>query len=99
MVRQISSKMGIPIEENDFENSERVESGVFARNLALSRMLPGVATSYIECLFYNDPKEFELLSKKTHSIDIAGQAHKYSDRLLLVADSIEAALKEHVAAN
>ncbi len=96
IAHQIHDKMGIAIEENGFGNSERVESGVFARNLGVSRMIPGVATSYVECLYYNDPKEFELFQKTTHALDIEGVNTPYSDRLALVAESIGAAVSDHV---
>jgi N-acetylmuramoyl-L-alanine amidase len=65
-----------------------LEPGVFARNLVLTRRLGGHAISYLECLYYNDPKEFAALRKNDYTIDIGGVPTGYSERLKQVADGI-----------
>ena len=70
---------------------------MFARNLGLSRRLPGHAISYLECMFYNDVVEFPRLLAEDHVIDIDGRPTPYSNRLATVAEAIVAGVHGYAA--
>ena len=87
---QVSSGLGIGFDPQSPGNTARPAPGVYSRNLYLLKKLPGFVVSYIECLFYNDPKEFEALRSPDHTIQIDGQSLPYSDRLLQVEQALKA---------
>ncbi len=87
IVREISSTTKGVLEEGS-SNSKMVEPGVLARNLNLTRQITSVPVTYLECAFYNQTKEFNLLKKKDHSMDIGNERTYYSNRLESIADAI-----------
>jgi N-acetylmuramoyl-L-alanine amidase len=89
VVGSLSSTLGISRESRSPGSVVMVEPGVFARNLHLTRKIYGMAMTYLECLFYNDPEEFERLAQNHYSLKIDGISYPYSSRLLEVADALE----------
>lgn len=63
------------------DSATMIEPGIFSRNLMIPRKLFGAAVSYLECFFYNNPKEFELLYAQDRDLYIDGVNHPYSKRL------------------
>lgn len=88
LLGSIEKNMGIPKADYDGTESVKVEQGIFARNLHVSRKLKGMATSYLEVFYYNRPQEFEALLDARHPMQIDGQTYMYSDRLKQVSDSL-----------
>jgi hypothetical protein len=52
--------------------------------------------SYLECLFYNNPDEFQRLIEKKYSLTINGTETYYSERLLNVVEALKEGLVEWV---
>ncbi len=98
IVKKIHENLAIPYAVNADPDYPVVDlgNGVLARNLRVSRKLPGHAVSYLECLFYNTPAEFTALSKKDYAMEIGGASYSYSQRLLDVARAISAGVVEYV---
>ncbi|MCM2276873.1 MAG: hypothetical protein NDJ89_02205 [Oligoflexia bacterium] len=96
IVGQIRSQLGIPLETSGMGNSLPVRPGVFARNLNVQRRITGSATSYLECLYYNDPAEFSALRRYTRTLEIDGVAHGYSERLVQLATAVRDGVLEFV---
>lgn len=88
LAHHLHDGLGIGYDKTDIKNSIEIEPGVMARNLRVQRRLTSQATAYVECLYYNDPREFEALLKTTHSMTIDGKEMPYSDRLEQIATSI-----------
>jgi N-acetylmuramoyl-L-alanine amidase len=68
--------------------SYSVEPGIFARDLNIPRMLKAPAISYLECLFYDRPTEFNAFLKANHPMLIDGKNIPYSDRTLQEVQAI-----------
>ncbi len=94
IVQSIAKNMGVQPQMHHGSNATFVEPGVYSRNLALTRQIRGVQ-SFLECLFYDDPAEFEALSQEKHPFSIGGQSYPYSDRLLQIVDSIEKGILQY----
>ena len=92
----LSVNLNIPFAKSSPGLTRVVEPGIFSRDLYLLKKYQGSATAYVECLFYNDPGEFDALYSATHPMTIAGQNMPYSDRLALVADSLKQAIVKFV---
>lgn len=88
LAHHLHDGLGIGYDKVDSKNSIQIEPGVLARNLRVQRRLTSQATAYVECLYYNDPKEFEALLKTTHPMTIDGKNVPYSDRLDQIALSL-----------
>lgn len=88
ILKKINSKLKIPLQTSHGTNAVKVENGIFARNLALSRHLNGHPVSYLECLFYNDPSEFRALTNYRYEMKIGTKIFRYSERLKLLAEAI-----------
>jgi N-acetylmuramoyl-L-alanine amidase len=88
VVGQIHSQLGVRFDPSNGGNSVQIEPGVFARNLSVQRRLVSTASSYVECLYYNDASEFAALSRADHSMMIDGKSYPYSERLRHLAQSI-----------
>ena len=95
IVGKIHQNLDIPIQKTHGSSAKKVAPGVFSRNLFLNRSLYGIPFSYIECLYYNHPKEFKMLSQEDYTIEIDGQTHFYSQRLLDLTQSIKQAVVEY----
>jgi N-acetylmuramoyl-L-alanine amidase len=88
IAHHIHDGLGIGYDKPDPSNSVEIEPGVQVRNLRVQRQLTSQATAYVECLFYNDPNEFEALLNATHPMMIDGKNYPYSDRLMQLANSL-----------
>ncbi len=89
LVRHIHDELGVAYDKVDPSNSIEIEPGVQARNLRVQRHLTSQATAYVECLFYNDPTEFEALLGTNHPMMIDGKNIPYSDRLAQIAAALK----------
>jgi N-acetylmuramoyl-L-alanine amidase len=88
IAHHIHDGLGIGYDKTDPSNSLEIEPGVQVRNLRVQRQLTSQATAYVECLFYNDPNEFEALLNATHPMMIDGKSYPYSDRLMQLANAL-----------
>ncbi len=88
ILKNFTTQMGLKLASSGGESAYAVAPGVFARNLVIPRMLKAPVMSYLECLFYNNPAEFERFYNTKYPLDIGGKNYPYSDRLLLVVKSI-----------
>ncbi len=98
IVKRIHGELGVPYDQSDSESAVLIEPGVIARNLAVTRKIPGVPTGYIECLFYNDPKEFEALRKQDFTMQIGGHSYPYSQRQVDLAHAIYGGVQDFLSA-
>ncbi|MCC7440099.1 MAG: N-acetylmuramoyl-L-alanine amidase [Bdellovibrionales bacterium] len=96
LVGALSRGLGIPKQPTHSDNAIKVEEGVFARNLVLSRILPDVPMTYLEVLFYNERREFDRLKRRTLPLEIGGESHPYSPRLNDVVGSLMRGLESYV---
>lgn len=96
LVQNLALGLGIKPDPNDMGNSMQIESGVFARNLYLTRHHAVSPIAYVETLFYNSPSEFNALypSPDNRAGAIAGA--EYSQRLEQVAASYEQGIVQWV---
>lgn len=88
VVQGLSRSLHLPLDVSGGGTSNQVAPGVFARNLLITRKLHGHAHTFIECLHYNDPKEFAALMAKDFTLQVDGQTTTYSRRLQQVAFAI-----------
>jgi N-acetylmuramoyl-L-alanine amidase len=95
IVRSLSSGLGIPLARFGGEIVKPVVPGVFSRNLALTRRVPGRVSSFLECMFYNT-QEFPKLYAARHPLLIDGRNYPYSDRLLEVVQGIQTGVVDYV---
>lgn len=94
---QLHFKLNLDLAKSAGDGSTQIEPGIFSRNLIVPRRIKTSAvTAYLECLFYNRPDEFKLLSQANHSMMIAGQDVPYSDRLVKVVAAIKAGVISYV---
>ena len=96
IVQQFQKKMGQSLPTSADEETYVIEPGIFARNLVIPRRLKAPVISYLECLFYNRPDEFEALLKTPHSMIIQGQNVPYSERVVQVTNSIRDGILDYV---
>jgi hypothetical protein len=89
ILSSMTSELGIPVEPRSPGITKEIEPGLFARNLALLKRHTSAVVDYVECLFYNDRKEFKLLSEATHPMTIDGENYPYSDRQVEVAEALK----------
>jgi hypothetical protein len=92
VVRELKEQLRIEFDPSGGSAAVQVEPGVYSRNLALSRKIHGHALSFLECLHYNAPAEFDALSRTRHPLLIDGVNHPYSDRLTQVVQAIKSGL-------
>jgi len=89
ILSQIRTQLKIPLDSSGGGGSIRqVAPGVFARNLVLTRKIHNTALAFLECFFYNDPREFKALSKAHASMNIGGRSYPYSERLVQLTNAI-----------
>lgn len=74
----------------------RVTNGVYARNLALNRLVSRGAMSYIEVEHYDFTLEFRKLARTDKHTEINGIAFDYSSRLEDFAQGIKMGILEYV---
>ena len=98
IVGSLSAKLGITRQATHGPNATRIEPGVFARNLALTRKQRRMAMSFVECLFYDQAAEFEALSRFTRSMRIGDRDFPYSERLVSVEEAIRDGLVSYAGA-
>lgn len=89
VTHSISRKLGIPLDKGNPDFVTQIEPGVFARNLGLLRSLEGPGpVTFLECLFYNGPTEFEKMVAQDFAITIDGIKTYYSHRLKSLVEAI-----------
>lgn len=93
---QLHQQLQIPFDSSAGEDSALVEPGIMARNLYIPKQINSSAVSYVECLYYNDPKEFMALTEADHTMVISGKDYTYSNRLVLVVNSLSAGILDFV---
>jgi len=94
---QISQDLKVPMPESDVKGSVRVASGVFARNLALTRVLTNAPLSFQEALYYGNPEEFRRLARTDGgSMIIDGKSYAYSKRLADLAQAMSQGVVKYV---
>ena len=97
VVQAISTRLQLGLETFGGREATPVEPGIFARNLGVSRRLTGHAVSYVECLFYNGPTEFERLQQQTETLEVDGQPTRFSPRLRQLSTALKEAILTTVA--
>jgi N-acetylmuramoyl-L-alanine amidase len=90
VVSELSKQLGIKPDRGLDGDAVALAPGLQSRNLNLTRMIADSAIAYVECLYYNDPREFAAFLKADNSMTIGGTKYSYSNRLVKVVDSIEA---------
>lgn len=94
---QISQDLKVPMPESDVKGSVRVVTGVFARNLALTRVLTNAPLSFQEALYYGNPEEFRRLARTDGgSMMIDGKSYSYSRRLADLARAMSLGVVKYV---
>lgn len=97
LVSAVSNYTGIPMRKDGAdEGAIKVGDGVYARNLALTRLINRGATSYIEVLYYNYKREFDALAKRAMRADIDGVQFTYSPRLDDIANGLRQGILDYV---
>jgi N-acetylmuramoyl-L-alanine amidase len=96
ILSQIHEQLQIPFDSRTGEDAALIEPGIQARNLYIPRKLNSSAVSYIECLYYNDPKEFSALTEQNHVMTISGIEYSYSNRLVSLAGALSAGIVDFV---
>jgi hypothetical protein len=96
ILSSMTSELKIPAEHGSPGITKEIEPGLFARNLALLERHTSAVVDYVECLFYNDRKEFQLISETTHPMTIDGQSYPYSDRQAEVAEALKDGIVNYV---
>ena len=66
----------------------RIKKGVYARNLYIPRRIRKGLIAYLECLHYDYPEEYRVLSKNNAKGNYHGLAFKYPARLNSVSSGI-----------
>lgn len=88
VVNQISRQLSVAL-PNSYSGSVPIAPGVFARNLALTRLVTYAPIVYLECLFYGARSEFNRLTVHDGgTLTIGGRAYGYSSRIEKVAAAI-----------
>lgn len=100
LVAAVSASTNIPIKKSSTDQGAiKVHDGVYARNLALNRLITKGATSYLEILFYNYEKEFNRLALRDKSDQIDGINIDYSSRLDDIVNGLKQGILDYVNAN
>lgn len=98
IVGEIASKLSVPVPSSDVQGSLRVAPGVFARNLALTRIVSDAPLTFLECLYYGNPAEFSRLARSDGgTLQIDGRPMAYSSRLRDLADAITSGVVKYAA--
>lgn len=97
VVKGISSATGVKIKTSpdDFK-ATRVSDGVYARNLALTRLIEQGIMAYIEVLNYDFHAEFRRLAVKNRHIIIDGVKIDYPARLDDIVTGIKQGILDYV---
>jgi N-acetylmuramoyl-L-alanine amidase len=88
IVNSISNQLKIPLEQFDGTGTVKLDPGVFARNLELTRMVTEGSVSYLECLMYGSESEFQPLLAQDYSMKIGNDVYTYSQRLKDLSEAI-----------
>lgn len=97
LVNELHTQLGLDLSHSSDTGSIEIEPGVSARNLMVSRHIKtSAAVSYLECLFYNRPEEFKMLTAGGHTMQIAGKDVVYSDRLQQIVGAIKDGVVHYV---
>lgn len=97
IVKKMQKELNLDLPTSADLGSTQIEPGIFARNLMVPRRLKAsVPVAYLECLFFNRPDEFALLSQADHTMTIGGKSVPYSNRVQQVANTIKDGVVEYV---
>ena len=96
ILASMTSELKLPAEATSAGITKQIEPGLFARNLALLKRHTGAVVDYVECLYYNDRREFQLISQTTNPMTIDGQSYPYSDRQMEVAEALKDGIVNYV---
>ena len=99
LLTSLKKGLGIRGDTSASDTTVLIEPGLQARNLYLTRKLSGMAISYVECLYYNDVHEFELMAAKDHMLKVGNEETTYSNRLVEVVNSLEEGVVNFVASH
>lgn len=98
LVNAVSASAGIAIKRDATDQGAiRVSDGVYARNLALNRLVNKGAMAYLELCYYDYAKEFNRLSVKEKTGEVDGLAFKYSSRLDEIVEGLKEGIVNYVA--
>lgn len=98
IIESISKNLKVTAPETDLDSTLRVAPGVFARNLAMTRMLTSGPMAFIECLTYGNSAEFARLTNTDGGVLIMGnKQYPYSKRLVDLSDAIEKGIEAYLA--
>lgn len=92
----IATKVALKTDPTDF-GAIKIADGVYARNLALNRLVSEGVMAYVEALCYDYAPEFNRLKRKNRRAEIDGIPIHYSSRLEDVVDGIRQGILEYVA--
>lgn len=90
VIAQLETHLALKPDRGLDGDAIEIHPGLQSRNLNLTREIADSALAYVECLYYNDPTEFQAFSKPDFTMTIGGVRTNYSNRLVKVVDSIEA---------
>ena len=94
IVGTIGKNLNVALSTSD-SSGVKVAPGVFARNLALTRLITYSPVVFLECLHYGESREFErLLVHDGGETAIEGIRYGYSQRIAEVAESIANAMSD-----
>ena len=96
LITEIKNKLGVKLASSAGPESIEVEPGIFSRNLYVPSRLSPSAVAYIECLFYNEPKEFYRILNLTDTMAINGHTYPNSNRLKQVANTLRDGILNYV---
>lgn len=96
IVSQLHGRLQLSLPTAADAESYVIEPGVFARNLLVPRYLTTPAVSYLECLFYDNPTDFNLLINGRHELQIDGKMTFYSDHLVSIVTAIRNGLMSYL---
>jgi len=92
-------RLGLKLSQRTGGGWTLVEPGIISRNLGVTRRLQAPAVSYLECLFYNRPDEFNKLAQTKHPMLIDGENIPYSERVVEITNSIKEGLLKFAREN
>ena len=96
VVKALAKDLKLGLDTNIAGSGILVEPGIIARNLFIPKEVTKGAVSYIECLYYNDTKEFNAFRLYTHNFYINGKNYPYSDRLNEVTIALQKGVLSYV---
>lgn len=98
LVQAVSERAGIAVKKTPTDiGAIRVVDGVYARNLALNRLITHGAISYLEICYYDYVAEYKRLSVNDKYDEIDGVKFNYSSRLDDIVDGLKNGILNYVS--